>query len=135
MWRARYVMRVAARKEDDVSALQALCPLIAVDFQSQLSLFDDLHGSDIGEADREAGRWGVRDDALAAQTDAAEEVGQQVLTVAVRAQTESAILHHRRIGKVFRRVGHCLCVVIAIRCEQASSRNWSDARRPSVIVR
>ena len=58
-------MRVAARKEDDVAAARALCSFVPVDLQPQLALFDDVQGSGTGEADREAGRRGVMDDALA----------------------------------------------------------------------
>jgi hypothetical protein len=48
------LVRVAARKQDDVTATHVLDVRVAVDPKLEFTLFDDVQGADIREADRES---------------------------------------------------------------------------------
>jgi len=68
------VVRVAAREQDGIVATRALDVGVAVDLEREFALFNDVHGADIGEADREILRRSVSNDPFAVQTDAPEQL-------------------------------------------------------------
>ena len=119
------VVRVAAREQDDIAATHVLDVRVAVDPKHELALFNDVQGADIGEADRESPLRSVRNDPFPAQTDAPEQLREQVVRLAICVEAERSVLGRRRIGKLsrrsgqiswrrwtigkmFRRSGHCL---------------------------
>ena len=99
------VVRVAAREQDDIAAAHVLDVRVAVDPQHEFALFDDVQAADIGEADRESRRRSVRNDPLAAQADAPEQLREQVVRLAGRVEAERRVQRRWRIGKLRRRCG------------------------------
>jgi hypothetical protein len=85
------VVRIAARKQDDIAVTRALDVRDAVDPQHDLAVINDVQGADAGEADRERPQRTVRNDPFSAQADALQHLREQVA--------------RRTIGKVFRRIG------------------------------
>ncbi|MFZ0045961.1 MAG: hypothetical protein WAL16_09015 [Streptosporangiaceae bacterium] len=105
---------------------------VAVDPKREFALFNDVQGADIGEADRESPRRGVRNDPFSAQPDAPEQLREQVVRLASYVEAERGVLGRWRIGKLsrrpeqigwrrwtignlFRRSGHCLCEFLGLR--------------------
>ena len=120
------VVRVAAREQDDIAAAHVLDVRVAVDPEHEFALFDDVQAADIGEADRESPQRGVRNDPFSAQTDAPEQLREQVVRLAICVEAKRGILKCWRIGKllrrseqigwrrwtigkIFRRIGHGRC--------------------------
>ena len=134
------MVRVAAREQDDIAATHALDARVAVDPKHEFALFNDVQGADIGEADRESLLRSVRNDPFSAQTDAPEQLREQVVRLAICVEAERGVLERwsigklsrgsgqigwRRwtIGKMFRRSGHCLYPFLEIR---STNSEWSD---------
>jgi uncharacterized protein (TIGR02118 family) len=134
------VVRVAAREQDDIAATHALDVLVAVDLKHEFALFNDVQCADIGEADRESPQRSVRNDPFSAQTDAPEQLREQVVRLAICVEAERGVLEHWRIGKLsrrseqigwrrwtigkmFRRSGHCLYAFLGLR---STNSEWSD---------
>lgn len=90
----------------NVTATQAHKLFIAVERQAQLALFDDVQRSHTDEVDRERGRRPVVRESLTAQTDPAEDRGQQVVALPVREETKRDIPDRWTIGKTSRRFSH-----------------------------
>jgi hypothetical protein len=67
-------VRIAARKQDDVTVTRALDVRDAVDPKYDLALINDVQGADSGEADRERPQRTVRNDPFSTQTDVAEQL-------------------------------------------------------------
>jgi hypothetical protein len=117
------VVRVAAREQDDIAATHALDVRVAVDPKHEFALFNDVQGADIGEADRESRPRRVRDDPFSAQTDAPEQLREQVVRLAMCVEAERGAFHRWTIGKMFRRSGHCPCAFLGI---GSTNSEWSD---------
>jgi hypothetical protein len=86
---------------------------IAVDPKHEFAFFNDVQRADIGEADRDGPLRSVRNDPFSAQTDAPEQLREQVVRLAMYAEAERSVLHRRRIGKLSRR------------SEQVAGRRWT----------
>jgi hypothetical protein len=56
------VVRIAARKQDDIAVTRALDVRDAVDPKHDLAPIHDVQGADTGEADRERPRRTIRND-------------------------------------------------------------------------
>jgi hypothetical protein len=134
------VVRVAAREQDDIAATHALDVRVAVDPKHEFALFNDVQGADIGEADRESPQRSVRNDPFSAQTDAPEQLREQVVRLAICVEAERGVLERWRIGKLsrrseqigwrrwtigkmFRRSGHCPYAFLGLR---STNSEWSD---------
>jgi uncharacterized protein (TIGR02118 family) len=94
---------VAAREQDDIAATHVLDVRVAVDPKHKFALFNDVQGADIGEADRESPLGRVRNDPFSAQTDAPEQLREQVVRLAIYAEAERGVLERWRIGKLWPR--------------------------------
>jgi hypothetical protein len=120
------VVRVTAREQDDIAAAYVLDVRISVDPENEFALFDDVQTADIGEADREGPQRSVRNDPFSAQTDAPEQLREQVVRLTICVEGERGFLKRWRtgkllrrseqigwrrwtIGKMSRRIGHGLC--------------------------
>jgi hypothetical protein len=77
------VVRIAAREQDDIAATHVLDVRVTVDPEHEVALFNDVQGADTGEADREWPQRSVRNDPLSAQTDAPEQLREQVVRQAI----------------------------------------------------
>jgi len=110
------VVRVAARDKDEITAAHALDARIAVNPKRELALFNDVQAANIGEADRESPRRSVRNDPFSAQTDAPEQLREQVVRAAIRAKAKLDVLTRWRIGKLSRRL------------EQIDWRRWTISK-------
>ena len=77
------VVGVAAREQDDIAAAHVLDVRVAVDPERELAFVDDVQGADIGEADRERPQRSVRNDPFSAQTDAPQQLREQVVRLAI----------------------------------------------------
>jgi hypothetical protein len=134
------VVRIAAWEQDDIAATHALDVRIAVDPKREFALFNDVQGADIGEADRESPQRSVRNDPFSAQTDAPEQLREQVVRLAICVEAERGVLERWRIGKLsrrseqigwrrwtigkmFRRSGHCPYAFLGLR---STNSEWSD---------
>jgi hypothetical protein len=107
------VVRVAARKQNDIAAAYKLNVGISVDPEYELALFDDVQAANIGEADRESPQRSVRNDPFSAQPDAPEQLREQVVRLAIRVEAERGFLKGWRISKLLRR------------SEQIGRRRWT----------
>jgi hypothetical protein len=107
------VVRVAAREQDDIAAAYVLDVRASVDPEHEFALFDDVQAADIGEADRESPRRSVRSDSFSAQTDAPEQLREQVVRLTISTEAKRGFLKRWRIGKLLRRP------------EQIGSRRWT----------
>jgi hypothetical protein len=137
------VVRVAARKQDDIAATHALDMRVAVGAKHEFALFNDVQRADIGETDRESPLRSVRNDPFSAQPDAPEQLGEQIVRLAICVEAERGILGRWRIGKLlrrsgqigwrrwtigkmFRRSGHCLYAFLEIRSTNSERSDQSD---------
>jgi hypothetical protein len=96
------VVRVAAREQDDIAAANVLGVRVFVDSEHEFALFDDVQAADIGEADRESPQRSVRNDPFSAQTDAPEQLREQVVRLTICVEAERGFLKRWRIGKPLR---------------------------------
>src|SRR5438552_8298207 len=78
---------------------------VSVDPKHEFALFDDVQAADIGEADRESPQRSVRNDPFSAQTNAPEQLREQVVRLTICIEAERGVLERRRIGKLSRRPG------------------------------
>ena len=99
------VVRIAARKQDDIAVTRALDVRDAVDPKHDLALINDVQGADIGEADRERAQRAVRNDPFSIQTDAPEQLREQVARLTIRVGSGRRVLERRMTGKLLRRSG------------------------------
>jgi hypothetical protein len=97
------VVRVAAREQDDIAAAYVLDVRVSVDPEREFALFEDVQAADIGEADRERPQRSVRNDPFSAQTDAPEQLREQVVRLTTCVEAERGFLKRWRIGKLLRR--------------------------------
>jgi hypothetical protein len=102
------VVRVAAREQDDIAATHLLDVRVVADPEHELALFNDVQGADIGEADGEGPWRSVGNDPFSAQPDAPQQLREQIVRLATKAEAERGILERWTISKVFRRSCHCL---------------------------
>jgi uncharacterized protein (TIGR02118 family) len=133
------VVRVAAREQDDIAATHVLDLRVAVDPKHEFAFFNDVEGADVGEADRDSLRRSVGNDPFSAQTDAPEQLREQVVRLAMYGEAERSVLDRWRIGKLswrseqvagrrwtigkmFRRSGHCLYRFLGLR---STNSEWS----------
>lgn len=58
-------LHAAAREKDDVATTRVLAVRMAVDLEHEVAVFDEVHGADVGEADRDGRQRGVRNNPLA----------------------------------------------------------------------
>src|SRR6185312_16453352 len=86
------VVRVAAREQDDIAAAYVLDVLVSVDPEREFARFDDVQAADIGEADRESPQRSVRNDPFSAQTDAPEQLREQVVRLTICVEAERGFL-------------------------------------------
>jgi hypothetical protein len=93
------MVRIAARKQDDIAVTRALGVRDAVDPKHDLALINDVQGADTGEADRERPQRTVRNDPFSTQTDAPEQLREQVARLTIRIEAERRVLERRMIGK------------------------------------
>jgi hypothetical protein len=100
------VVRVAAREQDDIAAAHVLDVRVCVDPKHEFALFDDVQAADVGEADRETLRRSVGNDPFSAQTDAPEQLREQVVRLTFCVEAERGVLSRWRIGKLLRRSEH-----------------------------
>ena len=113
---------------------------VAVDPKHEFALFNDVQRADIGEADRESPQRSVRNNPFPAQTDAPEQLREQVVRLTICVEAERGFLKRWRIGKLlrrseqigwrrwtigkmFRRSGHCRNPFLELR---STSSEWSD---------
>ena len=104
---------IAARKQDDIAVTRALDARDAVDPEHDLALINDVQGADTGEADRERPQRTVRNDPFSTQTDAPEQLREQVARLTIRVEAERRVLERKRIGE------------LSWRSEQADGRRWT----------
>jgi hypothetical protein len=93
------VVRITARKQDDIAVTCEFDVRVAVDPKHDLALIDEVQGADTGEAGRERPQRTVCDDPFSTQTDAAEQLREQVARLTIRVQAERRVLGRRMIGK------------------------------------
>ena len=86
------VVRVAAREQDDIAAAYVLDVRVSVDPEREFARFDDVQAADIGEADRESPQRSVRNDPFSAQTDAPEQLREQVVRLTICVEAERGFL-------------------------------------------
>ena len=86
------MVRVAAREQDDIAAAYVLDVRVSVDPEHEFALFDDVQAADIGEADRESPQRSVRNDPFSAQTDAPEQLREQVVRLTICVEAERGFL-------------------------------------------
>ncbi|HUD78453.1 MAG TPA: hypothetical protein VMR00_11430 [Streptosporangiaceae bacterium] len=111
---------------------------VAVDPKHEFALFNDVQGAAIGEADGESPRRSVRNDSFSAQSDAPQQLREQVVRLAGYVEAKRGVLGRWRIGtlsrrpehigwrrwtigNLFRRSGHCLCESLGLR---STSNEW-----------
>ena len=95
------VVRVAAREQDDIAAAHALETRVAVNPKHEFALFNEVQGAGIGEAGRESPLRSVRHDPFSAQTDAPEQLREQVVRLAMSVEAERGAPECWTIGKMF----------------------------------
>ena len=94
------LVRVAAREQDDIAAAYVLDVRVSVDPKHQFAIFDDVQAADIGEADRESPQRSVHhNDPFSAQTDAPEQLREQVVRLTICVEAERGFLKRWRIGR------------------------------------
>jgi hypothetical protein len=96
------VVRIAARKQDDIAVTRALDVRDAVDPEHNLALINDVQGADIGKADRERPQRAVRNDPFSMQADAPEQLREQVARPTMRVEAGGRAVERRRLGKLSR---------------------------------
>ena len=74
------------------AAARAVDVRAAVDPKHEFALFNDVQGADIGEADRESPQRSVRNDPFSAQTDAPEQLREQVVRLTICVEAEHGFL-------------------------------------------
>jgi hypothetical protein len=97
------VVRIAARKQDDIAVTGSLDVRDAVDPKYDLALINDVQGADAGEANREFPQRTIRNDPFSIQADAPEQLREQVARLRIRVQAERRVLERKMIGKLSRR--------------------------------
>jgi hypothetical protein len=98
------VVRIAPRKQDDITVTRALGVRDAVDPEHDLALINDVQGPDTGEAGRERPQRAVRNDPFSAQADAPEQLREQVARLMISFEARRRVLERRMIGKLSRRL-------------------------------
>ena len=99
------VVRIAPRKQDDIALTRVLDMPDAVDPKHDRALINDMQGADTGEADRERPQRIIRNDPFSTQTDAPEQLREQVARLTIRVEAGRHVLGRRMIGKLPRRLG------------------------------
>jgi hypothetical protein len=93
------VVRIAARKQDDITVTHALDMGDTINPEQDLALVNDVQRADAGEAHRERPQRAVRDDPFAVEADALQQFREQVARLIIPGQAGRAM-----IGKVLRRL-------------------------------
>jgi hypothetical protein len=84
------LVRVAAREQDDIAATHALDVRGALEPKREFALLNDVQGANVGEAGRETRQRSIRDDPFSVQTDAPEQLREQVVRLAISVEAERA---------------------------------------------